>query len=117
MINVDKYFNRNFDLATYNCWDFLREVWLDLTGNDVGKRTPQPPTALAMRRKFIKEQSDFKEIDAPKEPCIVLMCRVKTTPHVGVFLRNKVLSISERGVTFVPIAVATHGFTDIRYFE
>lgn len=116
MFTVDTYLGKRFDIVKYNCWDFVREVWLELTGKDVGCRTPEPATPLAMRRRFDKEESEFTRLDKPVSPCIVLMRRPRATPHVGIFYKGKVLSIDERGVTFLPVDIAVLRFTIVRYY-
>ena len=115
--SVDKFMHRQFHIQNYNCWDFIREVWLELAGRDIGHRTPEVATQLAMRRRFDREEREFVKLAAPEDPCIVLMRRVKGTPHVGIFYKKKVLSIDERGVTYFPLNVATAGFKSVGFYR
>lgn len=114
--SVDKYLTRVFNISSYNCWDLVREVWLDLTGDDIGKRTPIPPTIRSMKEKFTTEESYFLKIEKPVSPCIVLMKRNKMLPHVGIFVKNKVLHIKESGVEYQNLSVASIGFKEVGFY-
>ncbi len=115
-MSIDKYFTRRFNLGEYNCWDLVREVMLDLTGKDIGKRTPFPVTRGAIKDNFKEQEKQFKKLEQPVEPCIVLLRRPKVTPHVGVFLKGKVLHINETGVEYQPLDIVSRGFTEIGYY-
>lgn len=116
MFTVDRYLGREFDRERYNCWDMLREAWLELTGVDIGHRTPMPPTALAIRRRFDQEEAEFVRLAAPRSPSIVLMRRPRLIPHVGLFWRDKVLHIGPEGARYEPPHQASHGFTEVRFY-
>lgn len=114
---VDKYLNKRFNLHHYNCWDLVREVMIELTGKDIGDRTPNPPTALSRIRKFNDEEKDFIKLDKPESPCIVLFKRKKGIPHVGVFWKNKVLHLPETGAKYQPLNIVAVTFTDIGFYK
>lgn len=114
--SVDRYLGRRFDEVSYNCWDLLREAWLDLTGDDIGHRTPTPATPLAMRRRFDAEEAEFERLPEARSPCIVLMRRPRAVPHVGLFWKGRVLHIQPSGVRYDRLADATLGFTEIRFY-
>lgn len=113
---VDKYLGKKFSIVSYNCWDLVREAWLDLTGDDIGKRTPIPPTLRAMKERFLNEESHFMKVDKPVSPCIVLFKRYRLLPHVGIFFKNKVLHIRETGVEYQPLSVASFGFKEVGFY-
>ncbi len=114
--STDKYFGKEFHIENYNCWDFIRDVWLELKGEDIGKRTPTPATRYEMKIKFSKEENHFQNISELQSPCIVLFKRDKATPHVGVFYNGKVLHLKETGVKYEDINLAGFGFTEIKYY-
>lgn len=115
-MSIDQYLERTFHPENYNCWDLVREVWQDLTGHDIGDRTPHPATPLAMRRRFDREEREFIRLDAPRSPCITLLRRPRAVPHVGVYLRGRLLHMSERGCRYEPMPVASLGFTSVEFF-
>lgn len=116
MFSVDPYLAREFDQARYNCWDMLREAWFEITGDDIGCRTPEPATALAMRHRFDREEAEFERLPGPVSPSIVLMRRPRTVPHVGLFWIAKVLHIQPRGARYERLETARLGFTEVRFY-
>ena len=108
---------KRFNIREYNCWDLTREVWLRLTGQDLGS-----PSLTHYSIGEFGEVIDnwdgtrFLEITKPKEPCIVLMQRPRHMPHVGVLFKGRVLHIRRAGVQYVPPEVASLGFTSVRYY-
>lgn len=116
MFSVDPYLARDFDQVRYNCWDLLRDAWRELTGIDIGHRTPSPATPLAMRRRFDREEADFVRLPEARSPSIVLMRRPKAVPHVGLFWRGKVLHIQPGGARYEPLAIAGLGFPEVRFY-
>jgi hypothetical protein len=117
MFTVDKYLKKPFDIVNYNCWDFIRDVLIDLKGVDVDCRTPNPPTREAMRVAFATQENQFKRLGKPEDGCIVLFSRPKSTPHVGVFYKGKVLHLEKNGAHYQPLDIVKLGFKNIRYYE
>lgn len=103
IVSVDPYFARTFHRETYNCLHFARDVWRDATGEDLDTRLH------GLRRRL-------KRIERPTDPCLVLMQRPNSQPHVGIFIRRSVLHITELGVEFQPVDVASRGFKTVRYY-
>lgn len=113
---IDNYLNKRFDPTHYNCWDFIRDVWLDITKVDIGCRTPSPSTPKNKIKRFLNEESEFIKVDEIVDPCIVLFKRNKGIPHVGVYTRGRVLHISEQGVKFEHLEIAKTGFNSVGFF-
>lgn len=115
MLSVDKYFSRRYDRKTYNCLHFARDVWFDLTNVDITDRLQGVlfPDRRVPTRSLLRS---FVLLDAPTEPCLVMMHRPRVAPHIGVFVRGKVLHITELGVEFLPRAVASRGFQSVRFY-
>lgn len=122
-IVVDKYLGREFHWRTYNCWDFIRDVWLDHCGVDLGKRTPEPFSKEELKRTFAAQESDvdgklIHRLAEPEDPCIVLLVRPNVLSHVGVFVRGKLLHLQPRGnVIHQDLAVASLGFKEVRFYK
>jgi hypothetical protein len=118
MQSIDQYLSKKHDMKEYNCWDFIREVWLDITGTDIGHRTPVSVSREEMKERFRKEEKEFKRLPEKKDPCIVLMLRSNMLPHVGIYVRGRVLHLPEKSYTrFEPLAQATFGFKEVRFYE
>lgn len=114
-LDVDSYLTRRFDLARQNCWHVLRDAWLDLTGDDLGDRTPARITTAALIGQFDSDVPTFRKLDGPAEPSIVLMTHARLVPHVGLYWRRKVLQMASGGPSYLPLAAATAGY-DVAFY-
>ena len=116
-LEVDRYLARRFDLARSNCWHLLRDAWMELTGRDLGDRTPERITTAALIGRFDTDVPSFERLDAPAEPSIVLMRSPGAVPHVGVYHRGRVLQMTARGASYVSLEAATAGFRDVEFYR
>ena len=64
-LDVDSYLARRFHLARQNCWHVLRDAWLELTGDDLGDRTPERLSHAALVGRFDSDVPAFVELPAP----------------------------------------------------
>jgi hypothetical protein len=115
MIKVDYFLNRRFT-ARYTCWDFVREVWKQMTGVDIGDRTPPVFQEMALNAAVKQAIPDFQELVAASDPCIVLFERDRMEPHIGVYLKRRVLHLRRTGAAFEELRFARMGFARARYF-
>ena len=116
MLEIDRYLVRRFDLVHQNCWHLVRDAWRDLTGVDLGDRTPQRITKAALVGRFDTDVPAFAKLDTPADPCIVLMTSEGAVPHVGVFVRGKVLQMTQGGASYMPLGIATLGY-EVGYYR
>lgn len=114
---IDGYYSRMFSREKYNCLHFTREVWNDATGEDLGERLKSLFAGIAARRVSRKHARAFKKLAVPTDPCLVLMQRKNSDPHVGIFIRGSVLHLTEIGVEYQPVNVASRGFTSVRFYK
>lgn len=118
MFTVDKYLLKVHDMVNYNCWDFIREVWMELTGEDIGHRTPAVATRKNMRDKFEREEIHFMRIQEPIDPCLVMFLRRRMLPHVGVYYNKKVLHLPEKSNgKYQPLNIVGMGFLETRFYK
>jgi hypothetical protein len=111
---------KRFCIRTYNCWDLTREVWLRLTGQDLGS----PELIYYTKDEFADvvdawQDTRFQQVHEPIGPAIALMLRARTMPHVGVFLGRRdrrIIHIRRAGVQVQPPEVASLGFTSTKYY-
>lgn len=99
-VHSDDYMPRRFDMRTSNCWHLVRDVWRDMTGVDLGDLTPAQTDSCALDDAVWEaaEGPRFVRIEQPRQPCIVLMRRRSEMPHVGVFMRWRLLHMTPKGV-------------------
>ena len=113
MNSVDPFLDRVYVPGRYTCLDHAAEVWLSITGT---------PLHIDIQR-FLKQHSiskeargQYKRIQDPVSPCLVVF-RSHTSSHIGVFIRGKVLHLTERdGVQYVPLHVVTTWFKVVRFY-
>lgn len=118
MQSIDAFFDRKYDTHTYNCMHFASEVWGYLTEQDILPHlqglvdTPN----IADRAVRMNNRRSFTRLTGPKDPCVAFMQRTRTTPHMGVFMRKRILHITEKGVQFQPPRIAALGFDKVSYY-
>lgn len=116
-MSTDKYMHLQFDPDYFDCLHLTRMVWKDATGEDLGERLDGLMGARGKRRLRAAHPRAFRRLEAPVSPCLVLMQRPRSLPHVGVYLRGKVLHIQETGVEFVPVDIASRGFKTVKFYQ
>ncbi len=122
-IEVGKYLGREFHWRNYNCWDFIRDVWLDHCGVDLGRRTPDSITTQDFLKAFSGQEFDVHnrivhQIAQPEEPCLVYMSRPNSLSHVGVWVQGRLLHLRPRGnVVHEDFELASIGFPEIRFYK
>ncbi len=126
-INVDKYLSKTYNIRTYNCFSFAREIWLELTGTDLGKQTPDNPDthqgsvttlqALQYNHTALQVANTLIRLDSPEDPCLVLLQRARLEPHIGVFYQGRVLHLNRSGAYYVPLGQITPGYPSVSYYR
>lgn len=116
-MSVDKYLGLTYDKRAFNCAHFACMVWEDLTGQDIRANLTGFTRPRAERKVNIAQVRLFARLAAPVSPCLVLMSRALGEPHAGVYLRGKVLHITEAGVNFEFLEVASCGFNHVRFYN
>ncbi len=120
MFEVDKYLGRQFHITRGNCWHFVRDVWKDLTGEQLWDYTPAVTTKSELELAAKDAAPRFIEVPEFNVPCfqhlIVLFQRPRDTPHVGVLYKQKVLHLRAEGAMYQPLEVAKVGFPTVRFF-
>jgi len=123
MIRIDDYMGREFNWRTYNCWDFVRDVWKDHTGKDIGSRD-FPTIARDDIKRF--EEIAFKErltvvterIEKPEDPCLVVFIRPNVMSHIGIWVRGRVLHLRPQGnVVYQALDEVAVGYKELRWYK
>lgn len=115
-MGIDKFYNRKYDEVNYNCAHLVCEAWEAETGVDIAHNLRGFLLPPSERRVVLSDLRPLTALEVPTSPCIVLMQQRRHAPHVGLFLRGKVLHIKESGVEFQPLEVATLGFKRVRFY-
>lgn len=101
---VDRYLDRQFDLDSYNCWDFTREVWMAITGKELSVLHDWLPHTVSLA------QMEYVELKQAVSPCVVLFQGRSILPHAGVYYNGRVLHLRQQGARYQPLHLARIGF-------
>lgn len=116
-MSIDKYFSKKYDIDNYNCAHFVAEVWKEETGNDIRENLAGYLEPSGARRVSMSQRRAFKRLERPCSPCVVLFQSHRIAPHVGIYLRGRVLHISSKqGVRFDELSAASIGYKKVGYF-
>lgn len=100
-LDVDYYLTRRFCRRSYNCWHFVKDVWMDLCGS------PLVDT----------NTDNYVQIESPVSPCLVLMQGRDPTPHAGVYYKGKILHMQQIGPRYQAQHLATLGFQTVSFYR
>lgn len=114
--STDKYFGRKYGRRSYNCARFACDVWRDLTGQDLSDALQGMMAGRGDARAVVSQLRQFARLEAPVDPCLALFQFHRESPHVGVFVRGKVLHITAGGVQYQPVCVIGLGAKKVGFY-
>lgn len=100
----------------YNCAHFVCDAWEVEAGQDIRPVLHGFLARRGERRATMQLVNAMRRIPAPVGPCVVLFRRVKATPHVGLFIRGRVLHLTDSGPIRQLVDVARIGYHSVRYY-
>lgn len=112
-MSFDHLLGKVYDRESYNCAHLVADAWKIETGEDITNAV----VGFLEPRREATGLRQFRRLDKPQSPCIVMMRHGIARPHVAIFVRGKILQIRESGVSMLPPEVATLGYTKIRYYS
>jgi hypothetical protein len=115
MTSVDPYLSRIYEINSYTCLHFACDVWEDLTGTNVTPVFTEilPPKHGLLTKNTVKK---FSRVPQPVDPCFVLMRNKSDTPHMGVYLRRRVLHLTGTGAKYESLDTLRGIYPDIRFY-
>jgi hypothetical protein len=116
-MSIDGFFHRKYNANTYNCAHFVCEVWESLTGQSLADRVEGLLRPRAERHVSFAMLRRLQRLERPISPCVVVMTRPRSAPHVGIYLDGRILHIEKEGVTYQPIEIASLGFKTMGYYK
>jgi len=100
----------------YNCAHFLCDAWLEETGCDISPVLACFLAPVARRTAHHGLTRGLRRLPAPVGPCVVLWRRGGAAPHVGLYVRGRVLHLTNNGPVRQLLAVAKVGYDSVRYY-
>ena len=95
----DEFYTRRYDSESYHCAHFARDVWLELTGEDIGENILASLQPVDVARVDRKARHRFRRIQSPVTPCLVTVRRPGTGLHMGVYIEGNLAQLTPDGVT------------------
>jgi hypothetical protein len=117
MINIDKYLGKTFRHGKYNCYDFVREIWLELKGVDLGAQTPEEPGVVSYTNKALQVANNLVRLESPEDPSIVLFQRARLEPHIGVYVSGRVLHLNRKGAYYMHLDQVSTGYPTVTFYK
>jgi hypothetical protein len=103
MIQVDRFLDR-VPGPQYKCFDFVREVWRESFGVDLGDQLKGLAAALDSRKVRPGEVKRFIKLAQPVNPCFVIFQRPRNIPHIGIWYEGRVLHLQGgQSAQYVPL--------------
>lgn len=97
----------------YTCLHFTRDVWKEITGEDLSKRLGQTLDGEVKPGVF----KNFEILEEPKSPCLVYMLQLNSDPHIGVYIEDGMLHLAKTGPEHFSLNLAGRGFTAFRFYR
>lgn len=116
MKSIDSYYSRRYHVRDYNCAHLVVEAWKDYTGQDISNLLFGALTNRANRDMRKIQLRRFKRVDQLVDPCIVLLWEPRNAPHVGIYLRRRILHIGPTGVKFELPEVMFFGYIQRKFY-
>lgn len=114
---IDEYIMRDYNDPSYNCWDFTRDVWMDLTNFDIGDRTPIPPSSISIVKRINRQKHEFEKLLEPLSPSIVLMKITGKLPHIGVYIKGKILHLTDSVAKYESISSLQINVIEMNFYR
>lgn len=116
-MNIDKYLDKKYDEAKYNCASFVCELWKDLKGDDISSALGECSKHRSNRKVYAHSLAAFERLEAPQSPCIALFQINRREPHVGIWLEGKILHITQKGVEWNCLELVMLNFNKVRFYN
>jgi hypothetical protein len=116
-MDVDKFMFKKYVDDVYTCQNFARDVWLELTGEDLSERLAGLLGSKSSRKVRLSHVKAFTRLAHPISPCLIMFTQFNRDPHIGVFYQGRVLHLNLNGPEYLPIQLAGRGFTDRRFYQ
>lgn len=115
---INHLFKLKYDPINFHCVHFVIEAAksiydLDYSRSFVGLTGSLDQALKTSRSTLINN----KRLGKPKEGCIVLMTYFNESSHCGLFFRNRIFHLNERGVQRITLEQAKPIFKRMRFYE
>lgn len=114
---IEKYLAWEYNGHVQTCWTLARAFWLELTGVDLSHETPVADVPLReLCDKVTLVSALLQNVLNLQDPCLVLMERERTTPHIGVYYHGRILHLNRQGCSYQAPDHVTACFPHVSYY-
>ena len=100
IMDISKFFTREYVPSKYTCAQFVAEVYQELTGRNIDSICQAFVTQDAFASRIRTRVRMLK----PQSPCVAIMRFQDTVPHAGIFIDGQILHLSHDGVKLEPLS-------------
>lgn len=116
-MSFDHLMGRVYDIDHYNCAHFVCEAWQHETGRDLAHRMQGFLRRVSDKEFLRSDIQQFIKIEKPLSPCLVVFHLAGVSPHIGLFVRGKVLHLDECGAKFQPLDIVKIDFQRVSFYQ
>jgi hypothetical protein len=106
-----------YDPGEYNCSHLVVDAWRIFTWRDIAGVMETFMCDASWRKAPASLRRHFRLMERPKTPCIALLKRSRSAPHVGIYVNGSVLHITTRGVECMPAHMVAAAFDRVHYYD
>lgn len=103
--------------ATYTCLNFACDAWELETGQKLNDKVLSLLTAKSSRVVAREELNEFELLKEPVSPCVVILRKQLRPLHIGIYVRGKVIHLTDDGVRMQPLDHLKLCYDRLRYYK
>jgi len=121
-MNCDDFLDKAYDLESYNCLHWVRDVWECLTGEDLAARLGDSFETRGIEGVF---RSNWTKLNEPSGVCLAVFSRTRKDPkrepyqpsHIGVWCEGLVGHLSEPGARWQELSMVKRGYNKVSFYQ
>lgn len=111
-MNFDSLMSKTYNKSSYNCAHFVCDVF-----DYLGMREARKSLEGYICSNRIAHRGVLRRLSSPVGICLVLFQAPCSISHVGVYIDGKILHLTESGVSYTSIDVASIGYNKMRFYN
>lgn len=114
-MNINDFHLKRYDAHKYNCSHFVRDLWLFLVGTDIADLVGAWNSGNLSES--MAKRSDLIRLNEACGPCIALFQKAGTTPHIGVFIEEKIFHMTPEGPRLQELSFVSQQYTNVKFYR
>ena len=105
-----------YNAESYHCGHFTRDAWKCLTGGDIADKMHGLILPLSKVDPSQCDRDSFTRIPTPVSPCIAVLRTENGKAHIGVFIADKIMHITETFPEFASVGVVMRNYSKVTFY-